>query len=523
MADRRTNSDERRSGSERRKRRDSQRNGSEQIVVVEITASELRCAVLTRGDSAEDDRVEASSVVWKQEATSLNSEKGLSELTSGLRGMIEENRLHSARFHFVLGGELCVTKTVRGSSDHVRNEIRETEERSRLYLSLGPGEKVMVANTQPLDARHDYAVAAVCNRGTLNSIHEAATNAGLQVETIEPALVAVSRVVERLPDVPDEPCLIMHADANTVELGVYHEGRLLLDYRPGGRNGTDEVGCVVQTHLSRLKRHAGHQMHSAAPELKTVYLCGQQEAVTRAMESFRPYPQFNVKQIAPRDIQASWQITSEVEDSGMVPALGMLIGTYLPKDQRGAPNLMQHIIASTREPIRPVLLRSLVPIAAVLLLGLLAYGWVLMEKSQLAALQQELDGMQMVNVKAREVRLKLTAAEQKTNQLKKMIQGVGNTKIKNTIARLGQCMPSDVWLSELSIQNMERMTVAGSSILEKGVFDFVEWLNKAPDFGDVALHSTDPGNSPSGPVVDFNVEINFGDKNDPGREVASNE
>ena len=522
MPDRRNNTG-RRSGFERRRRRDGQRSGADQTVVVEITASALRFAVLSYADSDQPDQVKASSVEWRKDAASLNSEEGLQELTAGLTGIIEDNGLQSARFHIVLGGELCVTRTVQGSSDYVRNELRETEERSRLYLSLGPGEKVMVANTQPIDARHDYAVAAVCNRGTLNSIYESAVNAGLHVESIEPALLSVSRVVERLPDVPDEPCLIMHTDANSVELGVYHEGRLLLDYRPGGRHGSAEVGNVVYTHLSRLKRHTGHRLRSTPPELNRVYLCGDDDAVARAMESFRTYDQFEVSRIAPADIQATWELSEDVQGASIVPALGMMLSTYMPKDQRGTPNFMQHIIASAREPMRPVLLKSCLPIAAVLLLGLLGFGWVLMEKSQLASLKQELDGMQMVNVQSREARLKLTAAEQKTGQLRKLIAGVEHPSIKKTIVQLGQCMPSDVWLKELAIHDMQKMTVDGSSILEERVFDFVQFLSNVPGFSDVALNSTDPGNSPSGPVVDFNVKVNCDGQQGSAMEVARNE
>ena len=94
---------------------------------------------------------------------------------------------------------------------------------------------------------------------------------------------------------------------------------------------------------------------------------------------------------------------------------------------------------------------------------------------------------------------------------------------KDVIARVGHCMPSDVWLSGLTVENMKQMKLSGSSFLEAGVFDFVRWLEQAPGFEDVALRSTRPSQSSSGPAIDFNVELNLGDIDGSVREVARND
>lgn len=522
MSDRRK-SDGRRTGFERRRRREAQRVQETHTVVVEITGSELRIASLRQCPDQDRDPVEGTTVVWNQQSTSLNSEEGVREFTTALRQVAEQHSSQNSSFHFVMGGDLCVTKAVRGSSEHVRNELREIEERSRLYLSLGPGEKVIVVNTQPIDARHDYAVVAVCNRATLNSIYDAATDVGLQVESIEPALVSVCRMVQRLPDAPSEPCLLMQTDDDSVEVGVYHEGRLLLDYRPGGNNGADEVGSVVLTHLSRLKRHTGHQLRCSPPELNTIYLCGREASVQSAMRSFQPYEQFEVRRIDPASVKATWEISKECEDSAMVPALGMLLNSYLPNDTRDAPDFMQHIVASARQPIGPILLKSLIPIAATLFLGLVGFAWNFYEQQGLLAVQEQLDGLRGAELSSRELRLRLTAAEQETKQLKKLINGLHSKPMQQLVAHVGHCMPSDVWLNDLSIQDMDKIVLSGSSILEAGVFDFVEFLGKVPEFNDVALQSTSPGNSPTGPVVDFSIEVNLDVDNDSVKEVAKNE
>jgi len=115
-------------------------------------------------------------------------------LTAALKELTEEHGLQTANLQFVLGGEFCVTKAVRGTTEQVRSELQQIEQRSRLYLLLGPGEKVTVSRTQPIDARHHSAVVAVCNKKILNTIHEAATRAGMQIKSTQSSLPWSRRV-----------------------------------------------------------------------------------------------------------------------------------------------------------------------------------------------------------------------------------------------------------------------------------------------------------------------------------------
>jgi hypothetical protein len=522
MSDRRY-ADERRMGAERRRTRERQRGASDTTAVVEIAGSELRVALLKRLGENRPDRVEALSLPWRKEASKLNTEEGTMELSLALSHLVESRNLQSATFHFVLGGELCITKAVQGATDVVRNELRQIEERSRLYLSLGPGEKVMVASTRAIDARHQYAVASVCNRSTLSTLHSAAQRAGILIDSIEPALVSVGRVVGRLIDAPTEPCLLMYVDDNSVEVGVCHEGRLLLDYRPGGRTAPGEIGPVVFTHLSRLQRHAGRQLSGAPPKLGRVYLCGGKQAIAKALASFAAYKMFDVREIGPESVQATWELDEDVQGSATVPALGTLLTTYLSAEESDAPNFMRQIIASTREPIRPILVRSLMPLAAVLLVGFAGLLLNFRFQGQLDDLQEQLDVLQVVQDRFAELRQRLTASEEETSELTRLGAGVPRAPVSDVVARIGQCMPSDVWLSDLVVEDMQRVKLAGSSFLEAGVFDFVRWLEQAPGLKDVALPSTRPTLSSTGPAIEFNVELNLGDFSGPVSEVARNE
>ena len=522
MSDRRS-PEERRLPNQRRRSRDKRRASSESYTVIELAGSDLRVVMLQRSVDESADQVHAVTVRWRHEANSLNTEQGLQELSAALTELADEHDLQTTQLQFVLGGEFCVTKAVRGTSEEVRGELQQIEQRSRLYLMLGPGEKVTVSKSRPLDARHIYAVAAVCNQQTLDTIYEAASQAGMQIDSIEPALVATSRAVGRLSDAPSEPCLLIHLDQAAVELGVCHQGSLLLDYRPGGRTAPEELVELVRTHLSRLQRHVGRQLHEAPPMLKRVYLCGETDAVEKAFSAFSACEQFEVEKVAPAKIKATWKFSELVEDSQTVPALGALLNTYLPESERDAPNFMEHIVASSREPIKPILLRSLMPVAAVLLVALTIFAFNFKAHQSLGELQLQIDSLAADQGRDRILRLQMRSRKSKLVQLRALAEKVQALPAGEVIARIGHCMPSDVWLHNLSIDGMQKIQITGASYLEAVVFDFVNWLDQAPGFEDVALRSTQPGQSAAGPAIDFNVELNIGDWNGPVEEVARNE
>ena len=522
MSDRR-NKTERRTSKERRLSRERRRVNKEDYTVIEITGTELRVATLKQSPEDQPDCVRSFKLTWRVEAKSLLSDDGLKELSGALEELVERHDIPATNIQVVLGGEYCVTKAVRGTTEAVRQEMQQLEQRGRLYLMLGPGEKVTVNKLEPLDARHHYAVASVCNRQTIETIHQAATQVGMQIDSIEPALVSSSRVVGRLEDAPERPCLLLQLGSTSLELGVCYHGRLLLDHRPSGR--TDPEGLVehVRTHLNRLQRHVGRQLGEAPPSLNKVYLCGDESIVEQAIQAFAECEQFEVQRINPTKVQATWDFEDGAEQLVTVPALGALLRTYLPRNECRAPNFMEHILASTRIPLRPIILRSLVPLAATLLVALGVWIYNYSVQTEIDAIQTKLDSLVVVLAKDRDLRLKSESSTAKLVQLRALADQMEAFPLSSAIAQIGHCMPSDVWLNRMSIRDLHAVELTGSSYQEAGVFDFVNWLEQAPRFTNVALRSTQPGNSPAGPTINFNVELDLGDPEDSVKEVARNE
>jgi Tfp pilus assembly protein PilN len=522
MSDRRA-SDDRRNRSERRRSRDRRKNAENRIAVIELTESDLRVAILERGAGGASDQVEALTLPWRQEAASANSPEGLAELTAALKVLVESHGLAGSPVRFVLGGRYCVTKAILGSNEEVRSELQQLQQRSQLYLMLGTGEKVVVSNSKSIDARHVYAVASVCNAKTLDTLSQASESASLRIESIEPALVANTRAASRLQNAPEVPCLLIHIEDTAVEIGISHKGRLLLEYRPGSCETTEELVEVMRTHFGRLERHVGRLLGEASPKLRHVYLSGDKTEVSNCLRAFAKVKNLETRIISPTDIQASWKLAAGVNDPALVPVLGTTLGIYLPAGESDAPNFMDHITAISREPLKPILIKSLGPIAAVLLIALGIQGFNWHQQAGITDLQMELDGLSVAQARARELELRRGASITKLAQLDKLAAQLTMPPTAEMLRRIAHCMPSDVWLNSLSITEEKNLALTGSSFLEAGVFDFVRWLELAPGIGNVALRGTQSGQSQAGPTVNFDIELVLSDPETPAKKVARHE
>lgn len=526
MSDRRETTDRRETAERRRPKR--RQAGDDQVLIVELNGSELLATLMQQQSGDSPDVVASHSLTWRREAAVLNSELGQEELTEAMRTIAKHFKLVTTSVHFVLSGEYCVTRAIRGASDVVRTELQRISQRSRLYLSLGPGEKVVVSNTRTLDARHQHALAAVCNEKTLQTIRLAAEGTGLQIVSIEPALSAANRSVSRIPDLPETPYLLIHLDGSAPDIGVCQEGQLLLDYRPGGRTSPAELPSLLQEHRNRLQRHTGRQLQQAPPELTTVYLCGQERAVDEALSAFLSQGDFQAVKAESRRVQASWQLVEGDSGQASVPSLGALLANhYLTDADRDAPNLMEHIIASTQEPLKPTLIRAAIPLAAMLLLALGMFVVNFHEQTELSQLEADYQKLAPVEMRAKELRLQLLRTESKAVQLKAVAAQLNRPLGSETLQHLANCMPSDVWLRRLTLDHGKSMQIEGSSFLPAGVYDFVRWLEQAPSFAEVALKATRPTSSEAGPVTGFTLELQVADSDDqaktPTEKVARNE
>jgi hypothetical protein len=482
----------------------------------------LHLALVARaGSSAEGkERVVTRSIRWRNGATSLHTEHGVDELTEAFRTLVADERLAGANVGIALGGEFCVTRVITGATEEVRREFAELEDRSLRYLTLGPGPKALAGDTQQLDARHQHALLAVANQRTLDLLMRIAESVGVQLESIEPSLLALSRAQARVREACQDACLIIQLDEDAAELGICHGGRLLLDYRPGGKTNADNVASVVALHHARLQRYIERYHSYLNAPLRHVYLSGDSEAVARAHAKFKELPEFEVHVLKPGDLDAPWQHASEPPGTELAAALGTAMALYYPTGEQHGPNLIESVLAQQREPMRPILIRSLIPIAAVLLVAVTLLGLHLKQRHEIAGIRAELERLTPATVRATELRLKMIAADAKMAQLKALDEQLPQPDWQRVLSHISQSMPDDVWLDRLAFHDGFSAALTGASYTDGGVYDFVGYLKQVPEIAEIALEGTGVGQSPTGPTTNFNLQLTLASSASRGEKEA---
>jgi hypothetical protein len=503
-----THPKDRRQDAERRHGGDRRKQSEARYAIFEVCRSMLHLALVVRNSNAEneDDRVVTRSVQWRKAATSLHSDRGVEELTEAFRTLVTEERLTAAKARIALGGEFCVTRVITGPTDDVRREFAELEERSLRYLTLGPGPKSLAGSTQQLDARHQHALLTVANQRTLDLLMKIAQSVNLQIEAIEPSLIALSRAQAHLSEPCNEACLIIQVDEDVAELGICHGGRLLLDYRPGGRTTADNVAGVVAQHLSRLQRYVERYHSYLDAPLRHVYLAGNTEAVETTRGKFAQLANFKVHVLEPKSLNMPWKHAGDTPGTDLAAALGTAMALYSDAAESG-PNLIENALAQQREPMRPILLRSLLPVAAVALVATTIFVLNVLQAREVAALQVELERLQPVCARATELRLQLAVSECKLNQLQALEKELPQPEWQQILDRISQSMPDDVWLDRVTFHDAQSATLSGASYTDDGLYDFVGFLKQVPDIAEIALEGTGAGQSPTGPTTNFTLQL----------------
>ncbi len=186
-------SSDRRDRSDRRAGSDRRRNAEVRTPIIHLTANALRVLVLTEGPGDQGKLAVGQSMPWRFEAESLHTAQGAQELTAALTKLVGRDKLNGAQAEVLLSSDFCVTRAVTGVADEVQRETAALRERSQLYLSLGPGKKVIASSSIPLDARHAHALLTVTTEQTLHVLRQAIESAGMEVAAIRSAQVCLSR------------------------------------------------------------------------------------------------------------------------------------------------------------------------------------------------------------------------------------------------------------------------------------------------------------------------------------------
>lgn len=483
--------------------------------VLEITRSTILVTVARPQGSSHDAR--AREVTWRREATSLMTEAGAAEFTAALKQIVQEEKLAGARVGICLSEDYCVTRVASGLSERVRRELSQLEERSSLYLSLGTGRKSYARAVRNVDARHQHALLSVTNERTLQLINKVCHDLNLVVEVIETSLVALCRGIGHGGRDIDQPVIIVHCAETSFELGISHQGQLLLDYRPAGKTAPAQIAGILAKHLARLDRYCQRYFRFPAGCLRRVLLCGAEEYVAAAAAGFRD-TELRLEQLVANELDENLTIGEPGQSSKFAGVLGthLVLLHSLPNH---APNFMERIKAETQAPFWPVFWRAAWPFVGALAASLLLWVGVSFKEREFADLTNQMRELEPQVTRATLLKGQITHADNKMRHLQTIQKHLSNPGWVELISRVGKCLPDDVWLETILLTE-GRLTMSGAGYSEGGIYEFVGYLKQAPFVSQVALEQTTPTQLATGPATRFDVNCDLAGRNDRAKKEA---
>lgn len=480
------------------------------VLALQIGHTKVRALTFRQ---AEGEIIESRSLEedWQDGGLVLSSPEGRRGLHAAVRKVLQQMPKNVDSAYLALSGEFCVTRVVSDTNENVMHEVREIESRSSLYLSLGHGPKVAAGNIVQQDPRHQHATVSVVHRETVETILEVTRSLGLSVIAIEPTVISLCRLMGAMRLDQDAPALLVCPGQSGVEIAISFRGQLYLDYRPAGIQQQEEIAEVLVHHLERLQRYCRRHARVMNRSIESVYLSGERFRADAIRE-----------QLGERLGMPVQILETSVEGTTVAPLLNELPISYFPAAGVGllavkehatpGPNLMERLNAELEEPLLPRALRVLGPLAAVILLAVGAWGYLLEQRWELQ--QETRQAAELEPLRVRTQRLQNTMKEMR--ELLKMHQQVTHQlprpPIDQWVEALGAAVPEEAWLTSMSLDADGDANIEGNSSHESGVYQYAERLGQLPFVGRSSIAGAIPTSTSAGPAVKFTIHCDINDQ-----------
>ncbi len=514
-----SNQSDRRKGSERRDKKSRRRHADARTLSIELCHSVLRIVLVIDDPKSDKPILRAESIRWRKNAEGYKSEESFQELADTLKEYVNTNRLAGCRVSFALSSTLCVNRASSGPVTTVEKEISELQERSQMYLALGPGDKTTAVGRKLIDARHSHALVTVASRDTLDMLVRAAESAGLVVDIVESALVALSRFHGVTNPQESAPVILAQLDEQKFELGVSRKGQLLHEYRPSAETTLSDLGKTITNHYSRFQRYCQRQYGVGHMDIQQLLLVGEPSEIKETNTDIDHDLQVGIINLD--SINTIWNVETPEKIS---EELGAAMGLALYGDSQGvgvSPNLMDQIFEEKVEPIRPFLMKAGTIMAATILLAASLWAYNLEQRYEIAAIQKEVDLQKPQELRGKQLFKQVSDNSVEIDNLVALDKRTPGEAVGPLLNALSKSMPNDVWLKRLFITDLNRAKVYGISYTEPGVYDYVSHLQQIPGFEEVALLGTAVDQTPSGPATGFELDITLAPQ--ASREVVNHE
>jgi len=447
---------------------------------------------------------------WQEGGVKLATDEGMTGLKKAIRTLLASVPRTVDEAYIALSGEYCVTRVVSDTNDNVAHEIREIESRSRLYLSLGHGPKVVAGSIVQQDPRHQHATVSVVHRQTMEAIMEVAKAVGLAVIAVEPTVISLCRLMGAMDLDREAPSLLVCPGQSGVEIAISFQGQLYLDYRPAGIANEKEIADVLVHHLERLQRYCRRHARVLQNSIASVYLTG---------ELFRAEP---IRQQLDDRLDMPVQVLETVAgDNELSPLLENLPISHYPAAGMGllairdyatpGPNLMERLKSDQDEHLLRRAVQVFGPVAAVILLAVAVWGYLFEQRWHVQYLEAQAAELEPIHRESLLLRGAMRRGRETLNVHQKIGRQLRRPELAAWVPALGSKIPANSWLTSISMEHDGDLTLEGNATAESSIFTYAEQLGQLPFVNRATVDGATPSSTKSGPAVKFTIHCDIDD------------
>lgn len=436
-----------------------------------------------------------------------------SALVPSLKAALSRLGIAAGRAAVAIGGSRIVMRYFVGSDAHVRDELRQTMERSINYLPFGIGDRVADDYIHKLDDGRVHALLGISSAGTIDPLVKALEQVGLSVEVIEPTLVALTRLAGANGQLRDAASMIVSVESDGIEIGVVSQGHVLFSRRPvcaaAAESATSDSRpiCDLPRELDRIARHYARAFCDSQ-EMGHLLLSGEEGLIGPHVEALQSAGEYEFEVLRVGEQVGAVLSVPEADLAGEQScpiATGALAGLT------DTGELVGLNLASEREVQRGSLIAALLPtflwptlIALALWAGVHFTQGHLEQK--LAQLRIEADHPSPVETRYRELRMQAVKFDQRVARLEELIGAFGTRNPAPLLETIRICVGDNLWLSRVRLEADDQLRIDGAAYEEKAIYRFREYLEQAPLIESATIVTTSKSQDGPALLTDFSLE-----------------
>ena len=496
---------DRRQASRRRIRRD-RRRGIKRSVGVDISPTGICVAILEQSTGKAElitDRIE-----FNRESGPPRGDWTDGTLTNALTELAVRHSLGGQAVAVSFGGTPCVTRVVAGDNHEVDNEITELTGRTQRYIGMGIGEKVSCQTVNRIDAKRKRVCVTIAMRAVVESVTSAIAEVGLRLVRMEHTMLVLCRILDRSQIDANEPVLFVINEMDRIDLGISYQGRLILDYRPAMPDRSETFDSVVKRHFKCLRRYIQAQIPGSGGRLSSIYVTGNLTREIAQQSELDSETGLKICEFPFASICDELTIEGDTPPhAGLLSAIALAKGTGDSTDKET--NDLSTVL-HTRNNIKWLALLKLgwpVAIAASIAMALFLFGSRAQRSNEAAIHQIELLAQQ----KTEGTRLRREYSQQmrRAQQVDALAAKIRKPQWTQLVLEAGSILPKAAWLESLLITQDQTISIAGSSLDNESVFEYLDRLRRSAKFDHVALESTSTSRGSAGPEYHFEISAKW--------------